>query len=98
MYLYFFFTDAIYNMHNDVAEYIQIHGGEVEERRMVHLICKAARQCDRRLLKHLLMWFSGSTVVDYDGQSLYHTCVKLSDVNMLRIIAKSGLSKLNNYT
>lgn len=87
--------DAVSNMHNDVAEYLRVHGGEVEERRMMHLMCKALRRCDRRLLRQLLQWFNGATVVDYDGQSGYHICVNMGDAEMLRILAKAGMSKLN---
>ena len=80
-------------MHNDVAEYIQLHRGEVDERRMMHLICKASKRCDKRLLKQLLQWFNGSTVIDYDGQSAYHICVTMGDVDILKILIKAGISK-----
>ena len=82
-------------MHNDVADYLRVHGGEVDERRMMHLMCKAIRRCDRRLLRQLLQWFNGATVIDYDGQSAYHICVNMGDVEMLRILAKAGISKFN---
>lgn len=84
-------TDAIVNTHNDVAEFLQINGGEVDERRMMHLICKATQKCDKHLLKQLLKWFNGSTVIDYDGQSVYHICVRVGDIEMLRTLIKAGI-------
>lgn len=86
-------AEAVVNMHNDVAEYIQLHGGEAEEQRMMHLICKAVKKQDKRLVKHLLQWFNGSKVIDLDGQSVYHVCVRNGDVDMLKTLLKAGISK-----
>ncbi|XP_028404975.1 uncharacterized protein LOC114527500 isoform X2 [Dendronephthya gigantea] len=85
-------TEAVVNMHNDVAEYLQLHGGEIEEQRMMHLICKAVKNQDKRLVKHLLQWFHGSKVTDLDGQSVCHVCVRNGDVDMLETLLKAGIS------
>ena len=80
-------------MHNDIAEYVQLHGGHTEERRMMHLICKAVKNHDKRLVKQLLQWFNGSIVTDLDGQSVYHIAVRNGDINMLQTLVKAGISK-----
>jgi ankyrin repeat protein len=83
------------NMQNDVAEYLQVHGGQTEERRMMYLICKAVKKHDKRLLKQLLQWFNGSIVTDLNGQSVYHVCIRNGDLDMLKTLIKAGISKRN---
>ena len=78
-----------------MAEYLQLHGGKVEDRRMMHLICKAVKKHDKRLVKQLLQWFNGSVVTDLDGQSVFHLCVRNGDIDMLRTLIKAGISKRN---
>ncbi len=82
-------------MHNDVAEYLQLNGGETEEIRMAYLICKAVKNRDKRLVKQLLQWFNGSVVTDLNGQSVYHVCVRNGDLDMLKNLVKAGISKIN---
>lgn len=81
------------NFQNDVAEYLQLHAGETQDRRMMHLICKAVKKHDKLLVKQLLQWFNGSVITDLDGQSVYHVCVRNGDVAMLKTLVKAGLSK-----
>ena len=81
-----------------MAEYLQLHGGKIEERRMMHLICKAVKDHDKRLVKQLLQWFNGSIVTDLDGQSVFHVCVRSGDLDMVRTLIKAGLSMNHFYS
>ena len=85
-------TEAILNMHNNLAEYLQLHGGRTVERRMMYLICKAVKNRDKRLVKQLLQWFNGSIVTDANGESVYHTCIRNGDQDMLKTLLKAGIS------
>jgi ankyrin repeat protein len=84
-------------MHNSLAEYLQLHGGQTVERRMMYLICKAVRNHDKRLVKQLLQWFNGSIVTDANGESVCHTCIRNGDPEMLKTLVKAGISKRNIY-
>ena len=60
---------------------------------MMYLICKAVKTRDKRLVKQLLQWFDGSIVTDVNGESVYHTCIRNGDQDMLKTLLKAGISK-----